>query len=168
MSGSGWTTLWLVPAILAGCAASGPERRDSSPASRSSPRAVPVQSVEVRAHAQIGEKKMARLNYVELPVRDISAARSFYEKAFGWSMTEFGPTYAATTSGDTDVGLQADAAEASKAPLPVIEVEDLETALERVRSSGGQIVRPIFAFPGGRRFHFLDPGGNEVAVVTSH
>lgn len=108
---------------------------------------------------------MARLNYVELPVREIGPAKAFYEQAFGWSLTAFGPTYAATLSGDTDIGLQADAAEATKAPLPVIEVEDLEAALEAVKAAGGEIVRPIFAFPGGRRFQFLDPSGNEVAAV---
>lgn len=110
---------------------------------------------------------MARFNYVELPVADIGPARAFYEIAFGWSLTEFGPSYAATLTGDTDVGLQADPAEATKAPLPVIEVEDLETALEAVTQAGGKIVRPIFAFPGGRRFQFLDPSGNEIACVKS-
>jgi uncharacterized protein len=110
---------------------------------------------------------MARLNYVELPVSDIGAARAFYERAFGWTMTAFGPTYAATLTGDTDIGLQADAAEATRAPLPVIEVEDLEAALQAVTDAGGTIVRPIFAFPGGRRFQFLDPGGNELAAVKS-
>lgn len=110
---------------------------------------------------------MARLYYVELPVREIGPAKAFYERAFGWSLTEFGPSYAATLSGDTDVGLQADAAEASKAPLPVIEVEDLEGALGAVEAAGGTIVRPIFSFPGGRRFQFLDPAGNEIAVTNS-
>ncbi len=110
---------------------------------------------------------MARLNYVELPVSDTAAARAFYEAAFGWSLTEFGPTYAATLSGDTDIGLQGDPAEASRAPLPVIDVADLEAALAAVEGAGGRIVRPIFAFPGGRRFHFLDPSGNELAAVKS-
>jgi hypothetical protein len=109
---------------------------------------------------------MARLNYVELPVADVAAARTFYEAAFGWSMTAFGPTYAATLTGDTDVGLQGDPDEATKAPLPVIEVENLEAALAAVEQAGGRIVRPVFAFPGGRRFHVLDPSGNEVAAVT--
>jgi predicted enzyme related to lactoylglutathione lyase len=111
---------------------------------------------------------MARLNYVELPVREIGPARTFYERAFGWSLTEFGPSYAATISGDTDIGLQADASEATKAPLPVIEVADLEAALRAVEDAGGAIVRPIFAFPGGRRFHFLDPSGNELAAVQGN
>lgn len=110
---------------------------------------------------------VARLNYVELPVDEIGAAKAFYEAAFGWELTGFGPTYAATTSGDTDIGLQADRAEATRAPLPVIEVEDLEAALQAVTEAGGTVVRPIFAFPGGRRFHFLDPAGNEVAAVTT-
>jgi predicted enzyme related to lactoylglutathione lyase len=110
---------------------------------------------------------MPRLNYVELPVADIASAKAFYEAAFGWAITDFGPTYAATLTGDTDVGLQADAAEATKAPLPVIDVPDLEAALSAVESAGGRIVRPIFAFPGGRRFQFLDPSGNEVAAVTA-
>jgi uncharacterized protein len=110
---------------------------------------------------------MARLNYVELPVADVAAATAFYEAAFGWSLTGFGPTYAATTTGDTDIGLQGDSAEASKAPLAVIDVADLEAALAAVEAAGGRIVRPIFAFPGGRRFHFLDPSGNELAAVTA-
>jgi predicted enzyme related to lactoylglutathione lyase len=110
---------------------------------------------------------MARLNYVELPVGDIGAAKAFYEAAFGWSLTQFAPTYAATISGDTDIGLQGDAAEATKAPLPVIEVDDLEASLAAVEAAGGEVVRPIFAFPGGRRFQFLDPSGNEVAAVKA-
>ena len=108
---------------------------------------------------------MARLNYVELPVTDIGPAKAFYEAAFGWSLTGFGPTYAATLTGDTDIGLQGDSAEATKAPLAVIDVEDLEAALAAVEAAGGTIVRPIFAFPGGRRFQFTDPAGNELACV---
>lgn len=108
---------------------------------------------------------MARLNYVELPVDDLPRAKAFYETAFGWTLTDFGPTYAATLSGDTDIGLQGDAADATKAPLAVIEVGDLAAALAAVEAAGGRIVRPIFAFPGGRRFQFLDPAGNELACV---
>ena len=107
---------------------------------------------------------MARLDYVELPGTNLAATRKFYEQAFGWTMTEFAPTYAATTSGDTDVGIQSDASERSAAPLPVIQVKDLEAALAAVERSGGTIVKPIRAFPGGRRFHFKDPSGNELAV----
>lgn len=110
---------------------------------------------------------MARLFYVELPVADVGTARRFYEQAFGWKLTEFGPTYAATTTGATDVGLQGDPEEATRAPLPVIEVADLQAALSAVAAAGGQITRPIFSFPGGRRFHFTDPGENEIAVAQA-
>ncbi len=110
---------------------------------------------------------MARLNYVELPVGDVGAAKAFYEGAFGWSLTDFGPTYACTLTGDTDIGLQGDGAEATKAPLAVIQVDDLEAVLAAVTAAGGTIVRPIFSFPGGRRFQFLDPGGNELACMQA-
>jgi uncharacterized protein len=108
---------------------------------------------------------MARLNYVELPVQDVATAKAFYEAAFGWALTDFGPTYASTLTGDTDIGLQGDAAEATRTPLAVIAVDDLEAALDAVTQAGGMIVRPIFAFPGGRRFQFLDPSGNEIACM---
>ena len=108
---------------------------------------------------------MARVNYVELPVKDVGTARTFYERAFGWSLTDFGPTYASTLTGDTDIGLQGDAAEATRAPLAVIQVDDLEAAFDAVWTAGGAIVRPIFAFPGGRRFQFTDPAGNELACM---
>lgn len=110
---------------------------------------------------------MARLNYVELPAGDVAAAKAFYEAAFGWTLTQFGPTYAATVTGDTDIGLQGDASEATRAPLAVIEVDDLEAALASVTQAGASLTRPIFAFPGGRRFQFLDPNGNELACVKT-
>jgi len=108
--------------------------------------------------------KAPRLDYVELPATDLTAAADFYEAAFGWTLARFGPTYAATTTGDTDIGLQGDAADAPKAPLPVIQVEDIAAAAAAVEAAGGDIIRPVFSFPGGRRFRFRDPGGNEVAV----
>jgi predicted enzyme related to lactoylglutathione lyase len=114
-----------------------------------------------------GESVMARPNYIELPASDIAASKAFYRQAFGWELTDFGPSYAATMTGDVDVGLQGDPAEATRAPLPVIAVDDLEAALLAVTAAGASIVRPIFAFPGGRRFQFLDPHGNELAVVQA-
>ncbi|KTT76232.1 VOC family protein [Sphingomonas endophytica] len=106
---------------------------------------------------------MARLNYLELPTRDRAAAKQFYAQAFGWTFTDFGPDYAATLSGDTDIGLDA-APDRIAAPLPVIEVHDLETVEDAVTRAGGTITVPIFAFPGGRRFHFRDVDGHELAV----
>lgn len=108
---------------------------------------------------------MARLNYLELPVRDIAAVRSFYAQAFGWTFTNFGPAYSATTTGDTDIGLNGDQAQWTAQPLPVIEVENLEEALSAVAAGGGVVTLPIFSFPGGRRFHFRDPAGHELAAM---
>jgi predicted enzyme related to lactoylglutathione lyase len=70
-------------------------------------------------------------------------------------------------TGDVDLGLQADLTEAAKAPLAVIQVDDLEAMLDAVQDAGGMIVRPIFSFPGGRRFQFTDPNGNELAVMQA-
>jgi len=106
-----------------------------------------------------------RIDYVELPSATAhELTRAFYAKAFGWAFTDYGPTYAATTNGTTDVGLQGDPSGVLAAPLPVVRVGDLETAFDSVVKAGGTIAKPIFAFPGGRRFHFIDPGGNELAV----
>ncbi len=108
---------------------------------------------------------MARFNYVELPVKDVAAAKAFYAHAFGWDFADFGPDYAATTTGDTDLGLNGDAANGTAHLLPVIEVDDLETAEAKVRAAGGEITLAIFAFPGGRRFHFRDVAGHEIAAM---
>jgi uncharacterized protein len=108
---------------------------------------------------------MARINYVELPSKNFAGAKDFYAKAFGWKLTDFGPTYAATMTGDVDIGLQGDMPEATAEPLVVIDVENLEDALAAVQKAGATITKPIFQFPGGRRFHFKDPSGNELACV---
>ena len=108
-----------------------------------------------------------RLDYVELPTSALDESVRFYEAAFGWDMSRFGPTYAATTTGDTDVGLQADSAEAANGPLPVIRVDDVDAAASAVEAAGGDITRPVFTFPGVRRFHFRDPSGNELAAWES-
>jgi predicted enzyme related to lactoylglutathione lyase len=107
---------------------------------------------------------MNRPNFIELPSPDLAAAKSFYSGLFGWSLTDFGPTYSCTMTGDVDVGLQGDRQDAPLAPLPVVAVDDLEAALAAVVKLGGAIVKPIFSFPGGRRFHFRDPNGNELAA----
>ena len=106
-----------------------------------------------------------RLSYLELPVADAVRAKAFYGTAFGWTFSDFGPTYAATTTGDTDVGFQADPEQKTAAALPVIEVADVDSALAAVEAAGGRVTTPLFAFPGGRRFHFADPDGHELAVM---
>jgi predicted enzyme related to lactoylglutathione lyase len=108
----------------------------------------------------------ATLAYIELPVADSEASAIFFAQAFGWEMIRFGPTYAGTMGQGTDLGLQGDAAEAPAAPLPGIRVDDLEAALAAVQAAGATITQAIFAFPGGRRFHFREPGGNELSVFA--
>lgn len=110
---------------------------------------------------------MSRISFVELPAADLSSARAFYGDAFGLDFTDFGPSYSCTMTGNVDLGLQGDASEATTAPLVVIAVDDLEAAFEAVGKAGGIITQPIFAFPGGRRFHFRDPNGNELAALKA-
>jgi uncharacterized protein len=111
------------------------------------------------------ETRVPRPNFIELPARDLAASQAFFEAVFGMTMTGFGPTYACTLTGDVDIGLQADPEEATKAPLLVIEVNDLEATLAAVLTTGATVTKPLFSFPGGRRFHFRDPGGNELAAM---
>ena len=110
---------------------------------------------------------MARINFVELPARDLGAARSFYSDVFGWEMTDFGPSYSCTVTGEVDLGLQGDMSEAPAMPLPVVLVDDLEAAQAAVQRAGGKVSKPPFDFPGGRRFHFLDPNGLELAAMQA-
>lgn len=108
-----------------------------------------------------------RICFVELPAGSTGPAKSFYASAFGFAMTDFGPTYSCTMTGDVDLGLQGDDKEASRAPLPVIQVASLEDTEKLVKRAGGVITRAAFAFPGGRRFHFRDPAGNELAAMQA-
>ncbi|CAN7523702.1 VOC family protein [Phenylobacterium sp. LjRoot164] len=104
-----------------------------------------------------------KIDYVELPGGDLVATKSFYQSAFGWTFTDYGPSYAAFEEG-LDGGFDADAAAQAEKPLVVLYAHDLEAMAAKVQAAGGAIVKPIFSFPGGRRFHFRDPSGNELAV----
>jgi predicted enzyme related to lactoylglutathione lyase len=108
-----------------------------------------------------------RICFVELPAKTIGLAKSFYTDAFGLAMTDFGPTYSCTMTGDVDLGIQADSKEATRAPLPVIQVESVEATEALVKKAGGIITKATFSFPGGRRFHFRDPAGNELAAMQA-
>lgn len=105
-----------------------------------------------------------KLDYLEMPAANgsLDAAKSFYARAFSWSFVDYGPTYSAYSEG-LDGGFDADPAASAK-PLPVLYAAHLEDMLDAVTEAGGTIVKPIFSFPGGRRFHFTDPAGNELAV----
>jgi len=103
-----------------------------------------------------------KIDYVEFPGTDLPATKAFYGAAFGWTFTDYGPHYAAFEGEGTDGGFAAEGAPAK--PLVVLYARDLEAVEAKVRGAGAEIVKPIFAFPGGRRFHFRDPSGNELAV----
>ena len=108
-----------------------------------------------------------RIDYIELPAKDLSSTKRFYERVFGWVFQDFGDDYCAFNDGRLDGGFYRSSlkSDSSKgAALVILHVADLEAILERVISEGAKISQPIFSFPGGRRFHFLDPSGNELSV----
>lgn len=109
-------------------------------------------------------KSDGKLDYLEMPAggETLAGVKAFYTAAFGWRFTDYGPGYAAFEEG-LDGGFDGAAAAGAK-PLPVLYAQDLERTLAAVTAAGGVIVKPIFSFPGGRRFHFTDPAGNELAV----
>lgn len=103
-----------------------------------------------------------KIDYVEMPGGELGEVKRFYADAFGWGFTDYGPEYAAFEEG-LDGGFWADKAAGAK-PVVILYAADLEAMAQKVTSAGGVINRPIFPFPGGRRFHFTDPAGNELAV----
>lgn len=108
-----------------------------------------------------------KLNYVEFPARDLSASKRFFSSVFGWDFVDYGPDYAAFTGQGLDGGFfQSDQASHtdSGGALLVFYSSNIGQTLAKVQQHGGQINRPIFDFPGGCRFHFIDPSGNEFAV----
>ena len=108
-----------------------------------------------------------KIDYVEFPASDFDGVQAFYEKAFGWEFTDYGPEYRAFSDGKLDGGFR-NAPEASTtetgAALVVLYAKNLESTRDTVADSGGTILQDIFSFPGGRRFQFADPHGNELAV----
>jgi len=105
------------------------------------------------------------IDYVEFTVRDLVAAKRFYGAAFGWTFNDYGPDYAGIQGRDREPGGLRRSDEARLGgPLVVLYSSDLKASLAAVRAAGGKIVKEPFAFPGGRRFHFEDPSGNELAV----
>jgi uncharacterized protein len=105
-----------------------------------------------------------RIDYIEFSVKNVPDAKRFYGAAFGWTFEDYGPDYASFADGRLSGGFQTAKEVRTGGPLVVIYAADLEDMERRVKQAGGKIVRPIFSFPGGRRFHFSDPSGNELAV----
>ncbi|MGN6393697.1 MAG: VOC family protein [Gemmatimonadales bacterium] len=105
-----------------------------------------------------------RIDYIEFPVPDVAAARRFYERVFGWRFTDYGPDYTSFEDGRLSGGFSGGGTAGQGGPLVVIYAVDLEQTAQAIEAAGGRITRPTFDFPGGRRFHFRDPGGHELAV----
>lgn len=108
-----------------------------------------------------------KINYVELPATDLAATRRFFEEVFGWTFADFGPDYTAFTNAGLRGGFfRSDlrARTANGSALVVLYSDDLEDTQRKVEAAGGVTLKDVFPFPGGRRFHFSEPSGNEFAV----
>ena len=106
------------------------------------------------------------INYIELAVSDIPRAKAFYGQAFGWTFTDYGPEYCEFSDGGMTGGFDAGSPVTPGGPLVVLYGNDLEEIQTAIEGAGGTISKPVFSFPGGRRFHFKDPDGHELAVWT--
>jgi len=122
-----------------------------------------------------GEKKIVdttsndgRMDYVEFPGTDLPKTKAFYEQVFGWKFTDYGPDYTSFVDGRLAGGFDGQRQSQRGGPLVVIYTRDLAATEAKVRTAGGQIVKDAFSFPGGRRFHFTDPSGNELAVWSEN
>lgn len=113
-------------------------------------------------------RETGKLDYLELPAGgSIETVKRFYGAAFGWKYTDYGPAYSAFSEG-LDGGFDDSISTQTTKPLPVLFSDNLEETLGAVERAGGKIIKPIFSFPGGRRFHFADPAGNELAVWSEN
>jgi predicted enzyme related to lactoylglutathione lyase len=107
-----------------------------------------------------------KIDYIEFPSSNRAQTSAFFRAAFGWGIVSYGPDYDGIAEAGIDGGID-QAAEKVAATMAVIRTDDLDDAERRVLASGGTITRAQFDFPGGRRFHFREPGGNEMAVYIS-
>ena len=108
-----------------------------------------------------------KINYVEFPAKNIDATKDFFTRAFGWSFVDYGPSYTAFSNEGIDGGFfqsELFASTENGSALIVFYSKNLEQTKSKIESAGGKINKPIFSFPGGQRFHFTDPNGNEFAV----
>jgi predicted enzyme related to lactoylglutathione lyase len=105
-----------------------------------------------------------RVDYIEFPATNIEETKKFYIDVFGWEFTDYGPDYTSFKDGRLAGGFRAEPEVPTGGPLVVLYSTNLAGIEARIKECGGQIVRETFEFPGGRRFHFTDPSGNELAV----
>ncbi|MFK8038472.1 MAG: VOC family protein [Crocinitomicaceae bacterium] len=110
--------------------------------------------------------KNNHINYIEFIANDLQITKTFYSKCFGWIFTDYGPNYTSFSDSGISGGFEKSDKEIKNGALAVIHHSNLEYILEVIKDNGGTIVVDIFSFPGGRRFQFKDPSGNELAVWT--
>ena len=108
-----------------------------------------------------------QIDNIEFNVADITRSKAFYGEAFGWRFTDYGPAYTEFSDGRLTGGFTTGEPVRPGGPLVILYADDLADAQRRVEAAGARISRPVFAFPGGRRFHFIDPDGYELAVWTA-
>jgi predicted enzyme related to lactoylglutathione lyase len=104
------------------------------------------------------------INYIEFKAKDLTAIKDFYTKSFNWQFTDYGPAYTSFAESGVFGGFEQTDGEIVNGVLVVLYHDNLEETLKKVVDAGGVITKEIFSFPGGRRFQFLDPSGNELAV----
>lgn len=108
-----------------------------------------------------------KIDYIELPAKDIEATKLFFNTVFGWTFTDFGTEYSCFTNQGINGGFYKSdliSSAVNGSALVVFYSKELEATQLKIEQVGGSIVKPVFSFPGGRRFHFSDPNGNEYAV----
>ena len=105
-----------------------------------------------------------RIDYIEFPAADIAKTKRFYGAVLGWEFTDYGPDYTSFTDGRLSGGFTTAAEVTATGALVVLYASDLEAVQKRVLSAGGEVTQVPYEFPGGKRFHFRDPNGNELAV----
>ncbi len=107
-----------------------------------------------------------KIDYIEFPSTSRALTSAFFQAAFGWGITSYGPIYDGVEGAGIDGGVDGSDNRVA-ATMAVVRTDDLDDAERRVLAAGGVITRPQFDFPGGRRFHFREPGGNEMAVYVA-
>lgn len=108
--------------------------------------------------------KDSHINYVEFKAKDLEETKGFYTASFGWTFKDYGPTYTAFSDSGLEGGFEKTDTEIINGVLVVLYHRNLDLIKNRIIKAGGKITKEIFSFPGGRRFHFADPSGNELAV----
>ncbi len=114
------------------------------------------------------QKPENQIDYIELPATDIAGTKQFYSAAFGWKFEDYGPNYTSFHDGRLAGGFWTEVPAPARGLLLVIYASNLGASQDKIKAAGGKIVKDTFSFPGGHRFHFADPNGNELAVWSEN